>query len=356
MMLRRPFTSRLRPYLVACLTILLPTLLPLPAQAGNPTASHVPARSAFQHDLITLMARRAEARPLLGAALLARTRLDAGGPLGFHQLIRRAASAPDAGPAVNWVRLSDCDADADNCPNPQALKALIRQAPDNAAVWLLRMGQAIANGNVRVATKALRKAARARVYDDYTGRSLQALADAVTQLPPPRDTLSGPGHRVTRVAALQVLMVYGIADAQPIPGFHLVAAHCRSEIAADAPARRTLCLQLAHVLVRGSSPLARSLGLHIQTTLAPDPVDRKRARADMRDLIWQVRQFGLLQVRARHQLDVARRLLLLARRGGTQMNLMLSALRASGIPDQAPLEEGTGPAANSSARVATDPP
>ena len=350
-MIRAPSTSRTHPPRAAALTALLLLLLPLVALAGQPSVSRAHARDAFQHDLIQLLARRAEARPLLGAALLARTRLDEGGPLGFHQLIQRAASAPDAGPAANWVRLSDCDADADNCPNPRALKALLRQAPDNAAVWMLRMGQAIADGHVQAASDALRKAARARVYDDYSGRSLQALADAVALLPPPAAALSGTGPRASRVAALQVLMVYGIADAQPMPGFHLVAAHCRHEVAADAPARRTLCLQLARVLARGSSPLARSLGLHIQSTLAPDPIDRKRARDDMRDLVWQVRQFGRLQVRARHQLDVARRLLELARRGGTRMRLMRDALRASGIPVRAPPEEDSGPAGHVAARV-----
>jgi len=318
------------------MALVLAALMSLSAQADNTAAARARARNAFQHELVSRLALHSQARPLLGAALLARTPPDEGGPLGFHQLIRRAAGAPHAGPAVNWVRLSDCDADAGNCPNPDALEALLRQAPGNAAVWMLRMGQAIANGNVKAASDALAKAARAAVYDDYAGLSLQALADAVTLLPPPPDTLSGPGDHATRVAALRVLMVFGIAGTQPMPGFHLVAAHCRRNIAANDPARRRLCLQLAHVLVQGSSPLARSLGLHIQTTLAPDPAERKRARADMRDLVWQVRQFGMLQVRARNDLAVARRLLMLARQGGTQMDLMQSALRASGIPVQAP--------------------
>lgn len=310
----------------------------LAARAGDAVADQVRARQAFQHDLITLLALRADPQPLLGAALLARTRQDPGGPLGFHRLIERASKAPQAGPAVNWVRLSDCDAAAGNCPNPDALKILLAQAPDNAAVWLLRMGQAMSLGDTRSAVDALHRAARAKVYDDYTGRSLQALADSVTLLPPPPATLSGTGDHATRVAALQVMMVYGIGDAQPMPGFQLVAAQCQPKVAEADPKRRALCLDLARVLVWGSSPLARSLGLHLQSTLSTDPDERELADASMRDLTWQIRQFGQLQIRARGDMAVARRLLMLARQGGTEMAIIQAGLRAFAIPVEAPPE------------------
>ena len=319
-----------------------------PTWAADGYVARVRARRAFQHDLVTLLALRSHARPLLGAALLARTRSDDGGPLGFHRLITRAAAAPDAGPAEQWVRLSDCDASADHCPNPRALKALMQQAPDNAAVWMLRMGQALGQGNASAAWDAIEQAAKARHYDDYTGRSLQALANAVALLPPPPDTLAGPGDHATRVAALQVAITFGIGAAQPMPGFRLVAAHCRPQAVHGRAQRHRLCLQLADVLVWGSSPLARSLGLHLRTTLSTDPAQRAQARADMRDLAWQVRQFALLQARARSDIRVAHRLLMLARQGGTEMAQILAALRAFGIPQHAPadgsLEPGTLPA------------
>ncbi len=320
-------------------------LLPLlvlagrPAHADDPSARLAAARKAFQHDLVTVLALRAEARPLLGAALLARTGQPSVGPLGFHRLIERAAAASDAGPAVNWVRLSDCAADAGNCPASKALRALERQAPDNAAVWLMRMGEAASNGDSSAAAAALRKAAAASGYDDYTGRSLQALADAVSLLPPPPATLSGPGDHATRVAALQVMMVFGIADAQPMPGFRLVASQCLPEAVKDDADRIATCLKLAHVLVWGSSPLARSLGLHLQSTLSTDPVERELAASDMRNLVWEVQAFSALQQRARTELPVARRLLALARRGGNQMGLMQAALRDFDIPLEAPVDD-----------------
>ncbi|MBB6184881.1 hypothetical protein [Oleiagrimonas soli] len=308
----------------------------LPAHA-DPAAQQLKARRQFQHDLVSVLALRAEPKPLLGAALLARAGdIDHGGPLDFHHLITRAAKAEGAGPAENWVRLSDCDAEADNCPNPDALSALSAQAPDNAAVWLLRMGQAAHDGHAKDTETALQKAAEASQYDDYTGQSLQALAIAVMQLPPPPATLSGQGSQRAQVADLQMALVYGIGDAQPLPGFHLAAAQCLPKVVKEQPDRRATCLKLAHVLVWGSSPLARSLGLHLQSTLAADDATRQKADAAMRDLTWQVQHFGQLEARARTDPELAQRMLMLARQGGTQMSLMQAALRGADVPLEAP--------------------
>lgn len=308
----------------------------LPARAADGHDARVKARRAYQHELVALLARRGQPQALLGAALLARTRLDEGGPLGFHRLIARAAAAPGAGPAENWVRLSDCDAAAGNCPNPTALAALSTQAPDNAAVWMLRMGQAASRKDAKAARAAMLKAAHARHYDDYTGRSLRALAVAVAQRAPPPAALSGRGSHAGQVAALRTAITFGIGQAQPMPGFQWVAARCRPRAVTKHPSRRATCLELAGVLVRGSSPLARSLGLHLRGTLAPTPAARARARAGMRDLAWQVRAFAIVQSSAREDPRTARLLLKLARRGGTEMALMLAAMQALGIPPDAP--------------------
>lgn len=302
------------------------------------------ARDRFQHDLVTLLALRSTAQSLLGAALLARPLHTVGGPLDFHHLITRAARAEDAGPAVNWVRLSDCDALADTCPNAQALAALRAQAPDNAAVWLLLMGQAEHNGDTAAAQRDLARAAAARHYDDYTGRSLQALAVAVSLLPPPEATLSGQGTHAAQVADLRVTLVYGIGDAQPLPGFHLVAEHCAPGAVAGHAKLRQTCLDLAHVLEWGSNPLARSLGLHLRDTLATQADVREDARAAMQDLVWQVHAFGRLGMRARSDPQTADLLLRLARKGGTEMSQMRAAIQASGLPIVAPADGNAGTA------------
>jgi hypothetical protein len=80
-------------------------------------------------------------------------------------------------------------AKADACPNPVALDQLQTQAPDNAAVWLLKLGEDTRNMKQDAAREDLAKAAAAKLYDDYTGTSLKALADSVGVLPPPADTI-----------------------------------------------------------------------------------------------------------------------------------------------------------------------
>jgi asparagine synthetase A len=48
----------------------------------------------------------------------------------------------------------------------------VQQAPDNAAVWLLKLGQDLRDGKNDDARQDLAKAAAAKIYDDYTGATL----------------------------------------------------------------------------------------------------------------------------------------------------------------------------------------
>src|SRR6185437_13186696 len=212
------------------------------------------ALQAFQHDLVSVLALRATAQPLLGAALLARPLPRQPKTNSFHALINRAAAASDAGPAVQWARLADCDAKADACPNASALRKLVEQAPDNAAVWLLKLGLDTRDMKSDAARADLARAAAAKLYDDYTGSSLAALAGVVDALPPP-------------------------------PALPVVAKLC--ENAGDDAAIKADCLRLGKLLEWGSSPLARSLGLHLRDVLG-DATAQADARQQRRDLIWQV--------------------------------------------------------------------
>src|ERR1700754_5353997 len=135
-------------------TLALAGLLSLPTMAATPWpgAAKGPARGPvvqkdqtkallqFQKDLASVLALRTEAEPLLGAALLARPLVGAPEVRTYHARLERAARNEDAGPQVAWARLADCDAKAGNCPNAEALATLQKQAPDNAAVWLLKLG------------------------------------------------------------------------------------------------------------------------------------------------------------------------------------------------------------------------
>lgn len=308
-----------------------------PAQAKkakpSPEAARTAALVGFQRDLVSVLAPRADAMPLLGAALLARPLPKQPKGNDFHSLIERAVAAPDHGPAQRWVQLADCDARADACPNAKALAALAEEAPDNAAVWLLQLGQDVRGEKHDAARADLARAAGARLYDDYTGASLQALANSVSALPPPDATLdpqAGAG-----AAGVQAMIVFGIAGTQPQPGLHAVADLCRE--AGKDQALNADCRQLGQTLEWASSPLARSLGLHLRDVFATDADEREQARRERRELVWQVQQFSRLAARAQTDQTQARQLLSLARHGGTEMSLVLAALRDAGVPTTPPV-------------------
>lgn len=307
------------------------------AKAGE-TAKTADGRNdallAFQRDLVSVLAPRADALPLLSAALLARPLPNQPKYNDFHSLIERAAKADDATPAVSWIRLSDCDAKADTCPNADALAKLTEQAPDNAAIWLLKLGQDSHDGKKDAARQDLAKAAAAKVYDDYTGTSLKALAANVTVLPPPPATINPLS--ATGATGVQLTLVYGLAASQPQPGLQATAKLCES--GGDDAALKDDCLKLGHLLEWGSSPLARSLGLHLREVLAADPAQQEDAKRARRSLVWQVQNFAQLSARAQGDLALAQHLLALARNGGTEMSLVLAALRDYQIPTDAPAE------------------
>ncbi|HET6587273.1 MAG TPA: hypothetical protein VFG67_05820 [Oleiagrimonas sp.] len=306
-------------------------------RAMPPTHGHESTSSSamirFQRDLVNVLALRSEAEPLLGAALLARTLPNPPDYVSFHALIQRAAKAPDAGPGIAWAQLVDCDAEADACPDAGALAKLKKQAADNAAVWLMVLGQAMRNGDEDAAHAALAKAAEASRYDDYAGVSLAALAKAAAALPPSTD-LYGKQGAANSAAGIRALLVFGLSNFQPLPGFQATARLCQDS-KNDKPLRQQ-CLALAEILAWASSPLARSLGLHLQQTLSDDADLRHQARAARHDLVWQVHNFGKLTLASQHRPDVAKTLLDLARNGGTRMSLILAALRAEHIPVDAP--------------------
>lgn len=306
---------------------------PSPAKAAAKAAqARDQAQLAFQRDLVSVLAPRADPMPLLGAALLARPLFNQPPGNSFHALIERAATAEGAGPAVSWARLADCDAKADNCPNTAALGSLLQQAPDNAAAWLIKLGVDVRDRKQDDAREDLRQAAAAKLYDDYAGTSLKALADVVGVLPPPPATLD-PTHAAGAVG-MQTVLIFGLASAQPQPSLQLVAKLC--ENAGKDDSIKADCLKLAKLLQWGSSPLARSLGLHLAEVLADDPAAAQAAKDARLSLVWQVRNFNQLLARVQDDTALARHLLSLARNGGTETSLQLAALRDAGIAAEPP--------------------
>lgn len=324
-----------------------PAAKPAAAQSSAPApASSAPspvqqarimALMQYQKDLVSVLALRGDAKHLLGAALLARPLPDQSQGLTYHDLITRAAKAADADPAVTWAQLADCDIKAGACPDADAFARLEKQAPGNAAVWMLAMDLAAIkkdDGGVRT---ALAKAAAAKTYDDYFGNELQGVALSVGTLPPLPDTMAGAQQGdPTTALGVELLIAFGITNQQPRPSLQPVLQLCSADSAAKDGALKGDCLKAAHLLQWGSSPIGRAVGLHIQGVLDPaaKPANDKQAR----DLAWQMQNYGALGLKAMSDDKIARPLLEAARSGGTELSLVLSTLRGNGIPTEAPAD------------------
>jgi hypothetical protein len=310
-----------------------------PQAAPNNDAKSSQARQkaliAFQKDLISVLAPSADADCLLAASLMARPLPNPSKLNNFHALIERASRADNAGPAVTWARLADCNPDTQACPNSDAVTQLVQQAPDNAAVWLVKLSQDVSTLKKTDVRQDLAKAASAKLYDDYSGAALKVLANAATMLPPPTATLDPNSD--AGVNGVQMLIAFGSAAGMPQPALRDTAMYCEQQASKDASVKSD-CLKLGQLLEWGSSPLARSLGLHLREVLNPDAAQQEDARNARRNLVWQVQNFAELSLRAQTDKAQAQHLLALARSGGTQMSLVLAALHDAGIATDAPTD------------------
>lgn len=288
----------------------------------------------YQRDLVNVVALRADPEYLLGAAVLAKPFRNQTPGLDFDALSQRAAAAPGAGPATAWVRLGVCQ-DKSDCPNAEADAYLKKHAAGNAAVWLVDFDLAAANKDVDAEGKALARAAAAQTYDDYYGKVLAGVAKAVQVLPPLADTTQGAhGGQPDDAAGVRLFVAVSAMQSHLRPNLEPVIEWCDKHAVDKHAERKADCLKVAHTLQWGSSPVARAVGLHIDTQLDPD-AGAQDDRAS-RDLAWQVHQYSGLLQRALTDSSIASQWLAAARNGGTELSLMLATLRANQVPLEAP--------------------
>ena len=291
----------------------------------------------YQHDLVSVVALRADPDYLLGAAILAKPFKNPTQGLDFDALSQRAAAAPDAGAAAEWARLDACTSEKD-CPNAQAFDWLKQHAADNAAVWMVALDVAARDKNDKAERAALKQAAAAKTYDDYYGKTLAGVAKAVGVLPPLADTMQG-AHDGQPDNADGVRMLVAVTSTQDHirPAFGPLEQLCGDDASKDDDLKSD-CLKLAHTLQWGSSPIARAVGLHIQGALNPD--EKSRNDQASQNLAWQVHQYSALLQRSLTDASQASRWLTTARNGGTELSLMLATLRANQVPLEAPAPAG----------------
>jgi hypothetical protein len=305
----------------------------------------VEAIQQYQHDLVSVVALRADPDYLLGAAILARPFKAQTQGLDFDSLSQRAATAPNAGAAVEWVRLDLCES-KDDCPNAKAYEFLKKNAADNAAVWIVAMDIAAEKKDTKAEQAALEKAAAAQTYDDYYGKALAGVVKAVGVLPPLADTMQGAHDgQPDNGDGVRVLVAVSATGNHLRPNLKPVVDACDKDAVAKHHGTRQACLKLAHTLTWGSSPIARAVGLHIQADLEP----AKKAENDQaaRNVAWQVHQYSGLLQRALTDQSLATQWLSAAGNGGTELSLMLATLRANNIPTDAPADAAPASGASS---------
>lgn len=293
----------------------------------------------YQHDLVSVVALRADPDYLLGAAVLAKPFQNETPGLDFDSLSQRAASAPNAGAVAEWARLDLCQT-KDDCPNAKAFDYLKQHAAGNAAVWIVALDMAAEKKDAKAERAALDKAAAAQTYDDYYGKTLAGVAKAVAVLPPLADTMQGAHDGQPDTAdGVRVLVAVNATDAHLRPNLKPVVELCAKDAVAQSADTRKACLKLAHTLQWGSSPIARAVGLHIQGDL--DPGGKAQADWASRNLAWQVQQYSSLLQHGLTNATFASQWLAAARNGGTELSLMLATLRANNVAIDAPAAAGS---------------
>lgn len=313
---------------------------PTPTKLSPADQKRVAAIQQYQHDLVNVVALRADPDYLLGAAILAKPFQNQTPGLDFGALIERAATATGAGPAAHWARLGECKTKAD-CPNAEAFKYLKKNAADNAAVWLVALDVAAQNKDPKAEWVALGKAANAQLYDDYYGQALAAVAKAVAVLPPLADTTNGAHDgQPDNQDGVRVLVAVNATQTHLRPDLRPLIGLCAHDAVAKDKSERQACLKLANTLQWGSSPVARAVGLHIQGEL--EPADQAQDEQASRNLAWQVHQYSGLLQRALTDPSLAAQWLTTARNGGTELSLIFATLRDNNIPVEAPA--GAAPA------------
>ncbi|WHZ20122.1 MAG: hypothetical protein OJF55_002271 [Rhodanobacteraceae bacterium] len=312
-----------------------------PAPKVSPAdQKRIDAIQQYQHDLVNVVALRAESDYLLGAAILAKPFTNQTPGLDFDALSERAAAAAGAGPAAEWVRLDVCK-DKSDCPNAKADAYLKQHAAGNAAIWLIDLDLAAAKKDAAAERRALARAAAAHTYDDYYGKALAAVGKAVTVLPPLADTTQGAhGGQPDNGEGVRLFVAVNATQTHLRPDLGPVVELCGKDAVAKHASTKADCLKLAHTLQWGSSPIARAVGLHIQGEL--NPADKTQNDQASRNLAWQVHQYSGLLQRALTDQPLASQWLATARNGGTELSLILATLRANQIPLDAPADAGSG--------------
>jgi hypothetical protein len=274
-------------------------LPPMDATRLTPSesAQHAAEEKSFtqyRHDLINLLALRADPDLLVAAAQLAYpdTPVDSR-PLALKTpaLLKRAQKYGAEDALVWWISAFLQCTPTSVCPAPEVAQKLEEIDADNVAAWLPALSTEQDPGKSRAVLASM---AQAKRFDDYWARNVRATYRALETLPVPADVLR-EGINAT-AARLNFATSVGGGF---VPSYQRLIQICH---AAEATVTAD-CLAIAHSLESGGTFISQAIGFSIEEALLPEGPQRDVLRARKRTAAWQRQNF--IEVSARFPRDAA---------------------------------------------------
>jgi hypothetical protein len=271
-------------------------LAPQAETAPTPQLTPEQLLAQFHHDEINLLALRADAHPLLAAALMATPdAADKSRPAALKTpaLLAKAQKFGADDTLVWWVTAGvECHDAKKACPDTETLQQLERTDAQNAAVWALAFAHAQAAKDDTTARAALTSAAQSAQYDDHFGALIAIVDTAAGILPVSEEILRAGGQGAVGTEGFKLTYAAGIAASLPQPGLRAIVETCKSagndaSLAAD-------CIAVAQKIADCGSLITRGYGIALLADLTPAGAPHEAANARVRVQAWLTQRIGEL--------------------------------------------------------------
>jgi len=271
-------------------------LAPQAETAAGPQLTPEQLLAQFHHDEINLLALRADAAPLLSAALMATPDTDdksRPAALKTPALLVRAQKFGAEDPLVWWVTAGvQCHGAKQACPDTETLQQLEKTDAQNAAVWAIALAHAQQAKDDVTARAALTSAAQAAHYDDHFGALIAMVNAAADILPVSEDILRASGQGSVSAEGFKLTYAAGVAASLPQPGLRALVETCKG--AANDATLAADCVAVAQKIAACGSLITRGYGISLLAELAPSGTQRDGANARARTQAWLTQRIGEL--------------------------------------------------------------
>lgn len=311
-----------------------PAQLPAAPPAQSAKAAAAAEQQAFdqyRHDLINLLALRADADLLVAAAELAypdtenKKRPPA---LKSPALLKRAQKFGPDRPLVWWVStFLECAPKAAACPHEAAAK-LQEVDAENAAAWLPALHAEKDAGRARTLIASM---AQAKRFNDFWSPSVVAVYHALQIMPVPEDVLS---HGIN-VTAARLNFATSVGGGF-MPNFQRLGELCTGADVQQDSALLADCLSIAHTLESGGTFRSQAVGFAIESSLLPAGTARDVARARQRASAWQKERFLELSARFPREEGLAQIYTDLLQEHDNELATVTAFLRNQHVPTDPP--------------------